>query len=41
MGLGDFRPQRKGRFGMFAITRWEKSAERVDLMPAPKMITAA
>jgi hypothetical protein len=41
MGLGDFRPQRKGRFGMFAITRWEKTAGPIDLMPAPKMITAA
>lgn len=26
IGLGDFRPQRKGIFGRFIVTRWEESA---------------
>jgi hypothetical protein len=25
VGLGDFRPDRKGSFGKFKVTRWEKS----------------
>jgi len=37
MGLGDNRPQRKGSFGMFSITRWE-SVEEFD---TTRLITAA
>lgn len=27
IGIGDFRPQRKGVFGMFAVTRWKNLGE--------------
>ena len=27
IGFCDYRPQRKGVFGMFAVTRWERRAE--------------
>ena len=26
IGLGDFRPDRKGPFGKFKVTKWKKSA---------------
>lgn len=30
IGIGDFRPSRKGTFGMFAVTRWEGLEEIPD-----------
>lgn len=39
IGMGDFRPQRKGRCGMFAVTRWEKKPEQVEFLE-PKRIAA-
>lgn len=40
IGIGDFRPQRKGTFGQFAVTRWERQ-EQVDLIWTPKKTTKA
>jgi|SRR5215831_19250281 len=36
IGIGDFRPQRKGTFGMFAVTRWERTEGEVSLTPTSK-----
>jgi hypothetical protein len=38
IGFGDFRPQRKGPFGMFAVTRWEKVGD--GSVEHPKQIAA-
>lgn len=40
VGIGDFRPQRKGTFGQFAVTRWENIGE-ASLIWVPKEIPAA
>jgi len=40
IGTGDFRPQRKGSFGMFAVTRWERSEGDTLLVPPVKRIAA-
>jgi len=40
IGLGDFRPQRKGTFGMFAVIRWQKLGED-SLIWAPKVLEPA
>lgn len=39
VGLGDFRPARKGTFGMFTLTRWENIGE--DSMSSPSFKKAA
>ncbi|HEY6272605.1 MAG TPA: hypothetical protein VIX19_11515 [Terriglobales bacterium] len=39
IGIGDFRPQRKGTFGMFAITNWKKLGDASDVW-VPKAIAA-
>jgi hypothetical protein len=30
VGMGDFRPQRKGIFGQFCVTRWEELGEPIE-----------
>jgi hypothetical protein len=41
IGIGDFRPQRKGTFGMFAVTRWEKTAGSSIVIETQRVIAAA
>lgn len=40
IGIGDFRPNRKGTFGQFAVTRWQKTGV-VEIWAPQKLIPAA
>ena len=40
IGIGDFRPNRKGTFGQFAVTRWQKTGD-VEIWAPQKLIPAA